>query len=156
MKKTILWIQTLVLLGGSIFAWQAVYHDFARLYDFEGTIFRLTDCAVPHPITTPCFYGALAFVVALVWSVMILRKSDPSWQRTQQLRLLLLLIAGTLFAWTVNGIELWKFYHTPAGELIGCSGLIVNNPYVTSCFIGASIFALSLIAGIMAHRQTSK
>lgn len=145
----------IVLLGGTVFAWVTVVRDFQRFAEIEGTVFKIRDCAVPNPVTTPCFYGAFAFAIALIWSA-IAYQADADRSRLHYRRLSWLLIAGTLFAWSVNGWELWKFYtRDAAGPIVGCSGQLVSNPYVTPCFIGASIFLLSLIVGLLVRRSVS-
>lgn len=140
-------IQSLVLLGGTVFAWYTIYIDYRRFYDIEGTIFKVADCRFPNPVTTPCFYGAWAFLIALVWSLFIMRKKDIVVQKKQQTRLVWFLVAGMLFAWSNFGYGLAKFMANQGKPVIGCSGQLVGDPFGTPCFYGAVLFLLALICG---------
>ena len=149
MLKKLFYTQTLVLFGGSIFAWYTVYTDFVRFYGIEGTVFKIKDCALPNPVTTPCFWGAFAFIIALSWSIYILRLSDANLQAKQQSRLNWLLIASTLFAWGnffYTAIPFWLRGNTPG---VGCSGLLMTNPFTTPCFGGSVFFLIALIISLI-------
>ena len=124
---------TIILAGGTIFAWYTVFNDFSRFQRIYGTIFRIENCSIPNPVLTPCFYGAIAFVIALVLSVRKLEKP-----------LYVLLIGGTIFAWSNFGYEVYKFYAT-IGIKTSCSGVITENVFSTPCFYGALIYLLALI-----------
>ena len=152
MKKSWL-LLPLVLAGGTIFAWYTVYTDFNRFYDSEGTLFKIQDCAIPNPVTTPCFYGAFAFLIAFVWSVIIIRKTADS--RIKELKKLLwLLLASVLFAWGNFIYSLMRYYQTrDSGQAIGCSGQLVTNPWTTPCFIGAVIFLTALVVAVILYRR---
>lgn len=151
MKKFI--VQSLVLLGGTIFAWVTVFGDFERFYQVEGTLFKVKDCVVPNPVTTACFYGAIAFLLALTWSIVIIKFINLPALFQRQKYLFWFLIAGTIFAWYNVTKLLITFYSTAPGPKIGCSGQALVNPYTTPCFIGASIFLLALIvSGVILYR----
>lgn len=135
------------LLGGTIFAWYTVYTDFNRFYQNEGTLFKIEDCAVPNPVTTACFYGAIAFLAAFIWSIFL--HLLPVEMRQKPLRYLtIFLVGGVLFAWTNMTILLVKFYRAAPGDGVSCSGVPTANPFTTPCFYGATIFLLSLIIAI--------
>lgn len=146
------WLQTVVLGGGTLFAWWTVAQDFSRFYRYEGTIFKLRDCIVPNPVTTPCFWGAIAFLVALIWSVRLLRASDTIARVRSERRLRWLLVAGVLFAWGNVAYVVYNFY-TPQGTKTGCSGLATSNPFTTPCFIGAVIYLLALLVSLWVLRR---
>lgn len=148
MKKWF-FIQSLVLLCGTVFAWYTIYIDYRRFYDIEGTIFKIADCRFPNPVTTPCFYGAWAFLIAFIWSVAILRKKDSLLQKWHQKFLVWFLVAGTLFAWGNFGWGLYKFIANQGKPVIGCSGQLVGDPFGTPCFYGAVLFLLALISGVV-------
>ena len=57
-------IEIAVLAGGSLFAWTTVLADFRRFLQAGGTLGQLTGTAYPHPVLSPCFYGAILFLVA--------------------------------------------------------------------------------------------
>jgi hypothetical protein len=70
----------LCLIGfsrGAVIAWSTVALAFIRFYRAEGTLLKVTNCRFPNPITTPCFYGAIAFVVALLWAASLPRGAKP-------------------------------------------------------------------------------
>ena len=150
--KSLLKIQSVVLLGGSLFAWYTVYTDFKRFYDVEGTLFRVQDCIIPNPVTTPCFYGAFAFLIAFIWSLYIInwQSEKRSWHQS---RLVWLLIASTLFAWGNFGFTLYKFWLSKGAPTIGCSGVLSTSPWVTPCFTGAVMFLIALIVGIVLKKK---
>ena len=146
--------QILVLAAGVAFAWYTVSNDFWRFYDIEGTVFRVKDCAFPNPVTTPCFWGAVGFVVALGWAVIIYRK--PAIQKKQQKFLMWFLVAGTIFGWSNFSLVLYKFLNNHGQPTIGCSGQLTTNPFTTPCFIGSVLFAIALLAAIVTRFVTKK
>ncbi len=148
MKRNLLKLQTAILFGGSIFAWHAVYGDFQRYYDVESTIWKFKDCAAANPLTTPCFWGAVAFVIAFIWSLYIVNN------KIQHKYLLFLLGGGTIFAWSNFTFGLVKFLaHQGDGPVIGCSGQVVLNPFDTPCFIGAVIYLIAFVVSLIAFRK---
>ncbi len=152
MKKISL-LLPLVLAAGTLFAWYTVYNDFRRFYDSEGTLFKIQDCAIPNPVTTPCFYGAFAFLIALIWSIVIMKLSVANF-RASLSKLLWLLIASVIFAWGNFVYSLVRFYQTQtSGQAIGCSGQLVTNPWTTPCFIGACNFLLALVIAWILFRR---
>lgn len=132
---------------GVLFSWYTTINDFIRFYNTEGTIFKIKDCFFPNPVTTACFYGAIAFLVAFTWSVYILKKADLAKKEFHQTRLSWLLAAGTIFAWANFSNVLYKFYG--AGSNIGCSGVPISSPFLTPCFYGSIIFLISLIVALI-------
>lgn len=149
--KTILGrVLTVVLACGTIFAFYTIYKDFSIFYGFEGTLFKVTDCVVPNPVTTPCFYGAFGFLIAFIWSIKLM-KFEPAKQFKHRKWMVWFLIAGNIFAWSNYLYSIRGFFKEHDGPIIGCSGQIVTNPFGTACFIGASIFLVSLILGITVY-----
>lgn len=134
-KKILFYLQSLILLAGTIFAYSTIYTDFKRFYSLN--------CTTINPIFTPCFYGAFAFLVGFVLSV----------KRNQQRNLNYLLIAGTIFAWGNFAYELIKFYSAKVVEKTSCSGVPTQNPFTTACFYGATIFLAALITALMIRRK---
>jgi hypothetical protein len=133
---------TIILLGGSIFAWTTVYHDFVRFFNLYGDLFRIYDCEIPNPVTTPCFYGAIAFVISLI--LVLLKKFQT---------LFYLLIFGTLFAVGNFSYEVYKFYST-SGVKTSCSGVVTDNVFTTPCFFGAVIYTLALVTILFARKKS--
>lgn len=145
--RRILWILALLTLAGAAFAGGSVARDFIAFYGYEGTLFKVADCVTPNPVTRPCFYGSLAFVVAFAWTLSLLRAPDLG----RRLRWLTLFLVGcVLFALGNLSLELYHFYAAPVGSAIGCSGKVIQNPYATPCFVGSTLFVSSLAASLLA------
>ncbi|PIP23054.1 MAG: hypothetical protein COZ91_01535 [Candidatus Nealsonbacteria bacterium CG_4_8_14_3_um_filter_39_7] len=74
MKKIIL-AQFIVLLGGTLFAWANFIMEFLK---WTGKSARTTGCAggLVNPFLSSCFYGAIFFTIALILSIIILKKSQ--------------------------------------------------------------------------------
>ncbi len=153
--KKLFQLQSIVLLIGTIFAWYTVYTDFVRFYAVEGTIFKVQDSIIPNPVATPCFYGAFAFLIAFIWSLYIIKFIDEK-KKLHQTRLVWLLIASTLFAWGNFSYTLYKFWLSKGEPTIGCSGVLTTSPWTTPCFIGAAIFLIALIVGLIIKRNLNK
>ena len=82
MKKTII-AQFIVLLVGTLFAWTNFIQELVNwLQDRECT----TSCSagIANPFLTPCFYGALFFLIAFILSVILLRKSKKSAEKKEE------------------------------------------------------------------------
>lgn len=150
--KKLLKLQSLILLIGTLFAWYTVYQDYARFYLVEGTIFKINDCIYPNPVTTPCFYGAWAFLLAFIWSLYIIKFIDVK-QMWHQFRLTWLLVVSVLFAWGNFSHTLYRFWLSKGAPTIGCSGVLSTNPWTTPCFIGAVIFLLALAVALVIKRK---
>ncbi len=142
--------QTLVIAAGTAFAWYTVLRDFARFFDLNGTVFKIKDCVVmPNPVTTPCFWGAIGFLIALVWSIKIARKSDEQNKLKQEKYLTWFLIGGTIFGWSNVAILIQRFLASHGKPTIGCSGQIMTSPFTTPCFYGSSFYLLALIVALL-------
>lgn len=157
MRKYLPLVLFLILLGGSIFAWYTVVNDFILFYGAEGTLLKVAGCARPNPVTTPCFYGAFAFVATMIWSFLIWQKKVKNPAR-QILYLTWLLVGCVLFAWTNFFITLSEYLRATvtATTAIGCSGMLVINPLNTPCFIGSMFFLTALVvsyASVIYHRR---
>jgi len=131
-----------VVLVGVVIAWNHVIRQFYTFYTYEQTFFKVKDCVIPNPVTTPCFYGAFGFLLALVivwkFSMKPVTKKALTW-------FTLYLLAGSLFAWYNAGRDLINFYTPHTAGVIGCSGAVITNPFTTACFQGAVLFLLAFI-----------
>lgn len=146
MKKLLI-TQSIILFSGTLFAWYNVIRNFVRFYHVEGTIFKIHNCLIPNPVTEACFYGAVAFLVALIWSLVIAQKAKDKIVR-QQRCLWWFLVFGTIFAWFNVAREFIAFYSVSSGPVLGCSATPIVNPFYTPCFTGATIFLLvAFLAG---------
>lgn len=146
-------LQTITLFGGSVFAWWTIYHDFARFISAGYTLGQFSDCSVPNPLATPCFYGGIAFVLATLWSSYIWIAQHTAWSERQQLRLWWLLLGGTLFAWSNFGYQVYKFAMNSFQPTVGCSATVVQTPFETPCFVGAVIYLTAFVVGSLIRRS---
>lgn len=131
--------QSIWLLFGTTFAWYTVFTDFQRFYSLYGNITRISDCIIPNPVTTPCFYGAFAFLAAFIWSLFICQTSKNN-KVVNQNKLHILLIGSNIFAFTNLFIEVYNFYFIKSSSQISCSGVPASSIFVTPCFIGSMFF----------------
>lgn len=156
MKLKLYGLLTLILLGGTFVAYNAVYNDFLRFEKIYGTVFKVEGCSIPNPITTPCFWGAFFFLVAFFMSLTVYLNTRKSKEIIKvQNYLYFLLIGSTVFAWSNFTYELYKFYFT-SGPKTSCSGIITSSPFLTPCFYGSVIYLLSLITIIIIKRSNDK
>lgn len=142
------WLQVGALFVGTIFAWTVNVIDFMRFFRAEGTILKINNCLFPNPVTTPCFWGAIAFAVAFVWAVWLVGKEDVVRKKSQKF-LMVFLSAGTAFAWSNFGILAYHFYTALPGQGVGCSGVPASSPFLTPCFYGSMLFLVSLVVSII-------
>lgn len=147
-------LQSVFLLIGTVFAWYTVYSDFSRFYGLYHSFTRVQNCAIPNPITTPCFYGAFAFLGAFIWSLYILKMSGKR-KITHQKRLVFLLTGSTIFAWSNLALEIYNFYMQKTGPKVSCSGVTTDNIFTTACFIGSMIFLASFIISLLLIRRNA-
>ncbi len=138
-------LQLAAITAGMLFAWYTVITDFMRFYDFHGTLFKIRDCIIPNPVTTPCFWGALGFVLAFIWALHRLRKQDQQGSRPRQGFLALYLLGGTIFGWSNVGILIARFIASEGKPTVGCSGQLMTNPLTTPCAYGAELYFVSLV-----------
>jgi hypothetical protein len=151
MTKRLLWLQTLVLAAGAVFAWTTVLGDVSRFVAAGGHLWRFRGCSVPNPLAAPCFYGAVLFLVALVWAISLLQAAEPA--RRVQRQLVGMLVAGTLFAWGNFAWELWRYSRTASGEFKSCSGTLAVHPIYTPCFTGAVLYLSALVVALFVARR---
>jgi hypothetical protein len=141
MIKKLLYLLEVFLLLGSVVAWKQVLTEFAQFYALEGTLFKLQNCIVPNPVTTPCFWGAIAFVVGLVWvAVLILRSREGKSFKVKALWIFML--ACTIFAVSNFSYQLWLYYYRPGS---GGQCFVGSGPWGSACFYGSVLFLLSFV-----------
>ncbi|MFA5009850.1 MAG: hypothetical protein WC553_01285 [Patescibacteria group bacterium] len=148
MKKELLILQSYILTFGVIFAgYNTVL--IAQRYLAQGgtwTQFRIPDGLI-NPLATPCFWGLIFFIIALVWTA----KLRANYNAVSQFRLIWLLVAGTMFGWGNYSYTLAKLYTSEACDL-GCSAGYFGIPQFTTCLVGAVVFTLALIAAVRLYR----
>jgi len=150
-------VQSGLLAAGTAFSWLTLVADYRRFFAAGGHAFELSGCVVQNPLVTPCFYGALAFLGAFIWSIVVLR-SPPHAALARERGLAWLLAAGTLFAWGNFAYEVFRFvsartvpsaFSCPPGDSAG-------NPLLAPCFYGALIFLAALVTALVILRRPGR
>jgi hypothetical protein len=153
MAKLLLKAQVAVLALGTAFSWFTLVIDYRRFFAAGGQVFEVSGCAVANPLVTPCFYGALAFLAAFLWSVAVLR-SAPEVMTKRQRGLNGLLTAGTVFAWGNFAYEVYRFSQPqPSVSAFSCpKEPALVHPLMTPCFYGALIYLAALMVSMFILR----
>src|SRR5512135_364315 len=97
------------LLLGVIVAWSSTLASFIEFYRNEGTIFKIKNCVIANPVTTPCFWGSVAFLIALFLAYKYWRKENKKFERN----FFYFMIFSIIFAWTSFTVELTGVKQTP-------------------------------------------
>lgn len=151
-------LQAAALLGGNIVGWTTISKEVDRFCGAQGGGFwqltAFTGTAIKNPLLTPCFWGSVVFLISLAWTISLLMEKDTARLARQLNMLWWLLAAGVLFALANNILPIYRHYTRPAGGLISCSGNLVTNPYLTSCFLGFSAFLLAFIFASLAKTSS--
>jgi hypothetical protein len=156
MGPKLLRVQVALLALGTAFSWFTLVVDYRRFFAAGGRVFEMSGCAVANPLVTPCFYGAMAFLAALVWALVILR-SAPDAVPTRQRGLNWLLASGTVFAWGNFAYEVYRFgLPQPSAPDFSCpKGEAVTHPLLAPCFYGALIYLAALMVSMLILRDRS-
>ncbi len=146
MNKNIKYTQIFFLVAGVIFSTFTTVKSIIDHYNLEGSFLKFRDCTYPNPLITPCFYGMIAFWIALFWAIKIFK------QNKEYKGLMYFLIAGVIFAWGNFSYEVWQYIQAGSKEIITCSGY-VSNPLESSCFYGSILFTISLLFTIILNKR---
>ena len=146
MNKKLLGIQTLIIAAGVVYSWSRVVIQLQTFYARYGTIFKFKDCEMPNPLATACFYGAVAFVAAFIWSLNLYLSKEPAQKSEKHLRNFLLF--GVCFAATVLAYEFLLYYKVLiflqlVVPTVTCSPGVF--PLKTPCFVGFNVFLIGFI-----------
>jgi hypothetical protein len=134
--KNLLLLQSLILVGGTVFAWSKLLGQFDNFKFVYGTIFRFQDCVIQNPFLTPCFWGSLAFIIATVVSFFIWIK--PVYTRERYLRNFLLFCV--FFAGSVVVYEFVEYYKLFGANTVSVSCTPGVFPLFSPCFTGLLFF----------------
>ena len=126
------------LVVGTVIAWSTVTLGFIRFYRAEGTILKFTNCALPNPLTTPCLYGAIAFLVALIWAAYLASHTMSIGRGYEHLWWLLL--ASTIFGWSNVAYEFWTWIRSATRTIVSCSAQPISSPLQSPCLYGSTMF----------------
>jgi hypothetical protein len=154
MNRRLLDMQSGLLALGVVFSWTVLVLDYRRFFESGGSVFQFSGCVVSNPLATPCFYGALAFAIALAWSLVIRQRAVAD-RPMGQGGLHGLLIAATVFAWGNFAYEVYRYLQPhPAPGAFSCpTGEAVAHPLATPCFYGAMIYLCALLVSFAIRRS---
>lgn len=150
-KTQIKILQVGALTAGSIFAWYNNAKAFVDFYNLEGTLWKFSDCDIPNPLITACFYGGIAFILALIWTGKLQDFSGEKLKKNLK-NLVYFLIAGSIFAWSNFAYEAYKLAKAAGAPIVGCTGPI-QSLWESPCLYGAILFTLSLIFTYLWKRE---
>lgn len=153
-----LWLQAVALLWGNYVGWSTIYREVQHYCAVESrgleALFTFGGTATTNPLLSPCFWGTLAFGVSLVWTIRLLYLNDPVRFKLEFKRLLYLLLGSTVFAFLNNIPVFYNYLTKPDIAANTCSpDNLLTNPFLTSCFLGFSAFALASILALIAKSR---
>ncbi len=152
--KTWMDVQVAALAAGALFAWSIVATDLYRFTLTGGDLTQFRGTALPNPLITPCFYGAIALTVALRWAIRLQRRGDDARGERQ---LAWLLLAGTLFTLGSLGYECSGLSGPrPAGSPSICTVGAMLNPLATPCFVGFLFYLAGLVLTLVVARAVRR
>src|SRR3990170_4441530 len=150
--KSLFIAQTLILLGGTIFAWSKLIPRLIEFQEIYGTLFHFKDCAIPNALITACFYGSLAFLVPFIWSArLVWIPNEISARYLRYFLLFCVIFAGSVFLYEV--VDYYKIF---AGNSIPISCSPGVPPFQTPCFYGMLFFFAAFIFSIYIARRLSQ
>ena len=138
------------LFLGVIISWTSTLASFIEFYRNEGTIFKIKNCITANPVTTPCFWGSLAFLIALFLAVKFFRKESLRFERI----FFYFMIFSILFAWTSFTIELSGVKQVPGALITVCKP--TGSPFLSPCFFGSILFTSSFLTSFMIFKKAKK
>lgn len=149
MKKQLMILQNYILSFGVLFASYNTVMIFQRYLGADGVLtqFRIPSGLI-NPFATPCFWGLIVFIIAWIWTTRL----RSNFNVDSQLKLIWLLVVGTMFGWGNYGYTLAKLYTAESCNL-GCAAGYFGIPQFTTCLVGATIFTLALITAVRLYRQ---
>lgn len=151
--KTFKILQVVLLYAGTVFAWYNVYLSFVAFYINEGSILKFQNCSVANPLLTPCFWGALGFLVAAIWVSWIFLQTQLGLVKLHQRRIIFFLIACTVFGF---GNVIWEAFtlnQASGGQILACGGKTISSVFQSGCFYGSIIFLLSLLVTMFIYNK---
>lgn len=153
-------MQALALLAGNAVGWTAIASEVDVFCAQQGSgyvsLLTFTGTVTTNPLMTPCFWGSIVFVITFAWTLSLLLEKNKSKIHASQKKLVYLLGGGTVFALLNNVPVFYNFFTKPKSTGLSCSANAINNPFLTSCFLGLCAFAIAFIFGLLALKQGIK
>lgn len=151
-----LYAQLAALMAGNYVGWSTIFKEIRSYCESEGgrfgALLSFSGTAEKNPLLTPCFWGSIAFLIAFAWTISIIMEKEQNKKQSSHKKIVILLAGGTLFALVNNLPIFYKYLTQPKGQILSCSADKITNPWVTSCFLGFTAFALSLLASVLAMK----
>lgn len=139
--------QALILFGGTVYAWSKLFAQIDNFRLLHGSLFKFTGYTIPNPLLTACFYGSIAFLIALFWSV----RAYQSLSGVNERRLRNFLAFCVAFAASMVLYEAALYYELFTVTVsVTCSP--GASPLTTPCFTGMLFFIAAFIISILATR----
>jgi hypothetical protein len=136
------YLRTFILGAGVVSSWSALIAQFRNFLGAYGTLMHASTTTFSNPLLTPCLYGSLAFLVALVWSTALHiypNQASEKWLGR-------LLLFGIVFAVVVVSYDCADYFGLIRfGALFVCTPGV--NPLYTACFRGLLFFIAAYAAG---------
>ena len=152
MKLNLRVLLPVILLGGVFLSWFTVFQSFIVFYGYEGTIFKFTNCTITNPFLTPCFYGALGFATAFLWSISLYFKTIKGLTVSYRYLMFFVLFC-TIFGWGNVTYEVWEWYQTANHTISGCGGKTFVSPLQSPCVWGSVFYSIGLITVFAIYRK---
>jgi hypothetical protein len=146
-----LWLIVFLVAGGLI-AWSTTILALTRFYASEGTLLRFDNIGIPNPMITPCFWGAVGFLVALAWAGSLYSRTRRANPVVGYRMLGWFLVACVLFGWSVVGYESWRLNQSATGSIIGCMAEPMTSIVQSPCLYGSSMYLAALVAAQLVAR----
>ncbi len=144
------WALVGFLAVGNMIAWSTVALGYQAFFRAGGHMFQFSGCSVTNPLATPCLYGAIAFLIAIIWTAKKILKPVNLPRSFRNLSWFLL--ASSLFGW---GNVIWEIKSMSVkGSIQACGAKTVTNIFQSSCLYGTMAFTLALLCAFIIYRQT--
>jgi hypothetical protein len=149
-----IWLIVFLVIGATI-AWFTSIVALTRFYASEGTLLRFDNFGVKNPMITPCFWGALAYLVCLGWGGYLYSRVAQGGSAAGYRPLGIFLIACVLFGFGNVGYEWWQITHSTSGSIIGCLAQPMTSVFQSPCMYGSIMFLVSMIAAFGIARKST-
>lgn len=150
------WALSLIvfLVIGAVIAWSTEIVALTRFYGSEGTLLRFSNIGVTNPMITPCFWGAIAFLIGIASAGSLYSRIERNPLGGYR-NLCWFLVACVLFGWSNVGYEMWKLNQSETGSIVGCMAQPMTSIFQSSCLYGSVMFLASLVAVCFVVRKSS-